>query len=96
MGRVYEALKRAAESNGGHKKKADGDNRRDPTTVDADGAAARASDQQHDQVAAHIAAHNAAMADALVQSSSILRAPQTAQVSASTEHTEQIVGSALP
>ncbi|MDQ3652190.1 MAG: CpsD/CapB family tyrosine-protein kinase [Acidobacteriota bacterium] len=97
MGRVYEALKRAAESNGGHNKRADGDdNRRDPTTVDGNGTAARPNGQQHDPVAAHIAAHNAAMADALVQSSSILRAPQTAQVSASTEHTEQIVGSALP
>ncbi|HVF51920.1 MAG TPA: CpsD/CapB family tyrosine-protein kinase, partial [Pyrinomonadaceae bacterium] len=34
--------------------------------------------------------------DAILQSSSILRAPEAAHISASTEHTEHVVGSALP
>lgn len=93
MGRVYEALKRAAETGGLHKKVED----KDRPSRDADGKvhAARSATQAPGNGRLRGAA-GLVTPESIIQSSTILRAPEAAYVSASTEHTEQVAGSALP
>lgn len=92
MGRVYEALKRAADTNGGsHKKKA------------SDGAESSNGHKNGagrlDALAGNGDASNGGggLPEHLLRSSRFFNVPEAAHVSASSEHTEQTsVGSALP
>ncbi len=93
MGRVYDALKRAAETGVVPKNSRD----EDRPSRDSDGrihtvrgAIPVPGNGRHNLAGATVTP------DTFLQSSSILRAPEAAHGSASTEHTEQIVGSALP
>ncbi|HVF27614.1 MAG TPA: hypothetical protein VM943_05195, partial [Pyrinomonadaceae bacterium] len=94
MGRVYDALKRAAETSGVQKTRGD----EDRPSRDAEGRihAARGATPVPGNSRHNIAAGAVVTPDSILQSSSILRAPEAAHVSASTEHTEHVVGSALP
>ncbi|HEX8475816.1 MAG TPA: CpsD/CapB family tyrosine-protein kinase [Pyrinomonadaceae bacterium] len=102
MGRVYEALKRAADKNGTPKKRTDAtaatttataplveDDLR-PTTGAIVGAARNGDGQT---TASGV--HNA-VPEYLLHTSQYFTAPETARVSASNERTEQHAGSALP
>ncbi len=94
MGRVYDALKRAAETSGVQKTRGDEDRPSRDTEGRihaARGASPVPGNGRHNNVAGAVVTP-----DAILQASSILRAPEEAHVSASTEHTEQVVGSALP
>ncbi|HEY0077635.1 MAG TPA: CpsD/CapB family tyrosine-protein kinase [Pyrinomonadaceae bacterium] len=91
MGRVYEALKRAADTNGAHRKKASGS---------GDAAALHDNDAHpngHQEANGHGGDSVAGLPEHILRSSLYFNAPETAQTSASNERTKpQPEGSALP
>ncbi|HVF54659.1 MAG TPA: CpsD/CapB family tyrosine-protein kinase [Pyrinomonadaceae bacterium] len=97
MGRVYEALKRAAETNGAKATNGNGEGGTN-TRADANGAKAASSNGHAAEARAAntIAPPTGGGPERLFQTSRHSPAPETAQTSAPNERTGQPVGSALP
>lgn len=102
MGRVYDALKRAAEANGakakdtnGAKAKRDAAAIADEVTLVVEPAAANGGERSNGG-AAHAPVAAVPTPEHLFESSRHFRAPEAAHVSAPNERTEPSVGSALP
>jgi len=101
MGRVYDALKRAAETNGANvTSKSPGGEGTTPPSPSADGnGASRPATNGHgapSRIAAATAVPAAHAPEHLFQSSAHFNAPETAHTSAPIERTGRSVGSALP